>query len=126
MWHYNQSTATWYVKTLKENDLSTDVYFSDVVPVLPPNLRPIMENDGALIQSPLNRLYSNLILYNSKYKDIKYKPKTLDGRVNANIYGQLKSLYLSDELPQLITNTFIFIFLLHSVARVQPLQQRNR
>jgi len=82
-----------YLKALKDNDLTTDVYFMKHVPVVPPTLRPLYQRDGALVQSPLNKLYSNLALYNEKWKDINYDSKNLSGRVYANLYGHVKGLY---------------------------------
>lgn len=84
------------LSNFSKNDQGLDSIFIDKIPVMPPVFRPVYEREGNVIQSPLNTLYSHIILTKEKHANaVKNKPEYYKHRNRAahSLYESVKGLY---------------------------------
>lgn len=94
------------IKELLRSSINPEWMIFSILPVLPPELRPIMElKNGQLITSDLNELYLRVLVRNNQVLDTSSPWKILDPDwIPTNLCGRFEKVLLQESVDALLDN----------------------
>nr|YP_009519581.1 RNA polymerase b-subunit [Udotea argentea]AYC65540.1 RNA polymerase b-subunit [Udotea argentea] len=93
-----------YLRFFRYNQINPASMILSAIPVLPPELRPIMKLDNQVIISDFNKLYQNVIFRNKRLSQLALYKKNLNfNSISANIL-QYAQKSLQESVDSLIEN----------------------
>ncbi len=85
------------LESLKKNDLKPEDLMVNIIPVVPKYMRPRIQQGKDVITDDLNKLYGEILLLNSKFKNTLGKPEYAAphqlGKDSSSLYKAITNLY---------------------------------